>query len=92
MTDESFRAVTTYARWKPVTCLLLPGENAYKPRLMRVPGVANAAIWGDRWHVKQALVDPDLMKKHNVSMQQVLHALFSLALLALGGLLLRPAR
>ena len=37
MTDESFRAVTTYARWKPVTCLLLPGENAYKPRLMRVP-------------------------------------------------------
>jgi len=25
-------------------------------------------------------------------MQQVLHALFSLALLALGGLLLRPAR
>ncbi|SFR27849.1 heavy metal efflux pump, CzcA family [Lentzea waywayandensis] len=43
-----------------------------RPRLMRVPGVANAAIWGDRWHVKQALVDPDLMKKHNVTMQQVL--------------------
>ncbi|CCH32614.1 efflux RND transporter permease subunit [Actinosynnema sp. NPDC047251] len=43
-----------------------------RPRLMRIPGVANAAIWGDRWHVKQALVDPDLMKKHNVTMQQVL--------------------
>ncbi|WP_112274702.1 efflux RND transporter permease subunit [Lentzea terrae] len=43
-----------------------------RPRLMRVPGVANAAIWGDRWHVKQALVDPDLMVKHNVTMQQVL--------------------
>ena len=43
-----------------------------RPRLMRVPGVANAAIWGDRWHVKQALVDPDLMNKHNVTMQQVL--------------------
>ncbi|MGW6930943.1 efflux RND transporter permease subunit [Lentzea sp. NPDC054927] len=43
-----------------------------RPRLMRVPGVANAAIWGDRWHVKQALVDPDLMTKHNVTMQQVL--------------------
>ncbi|TWP51286.1 efflux RND transporter permease subunit [Lentzea tibetensis] len=45
-----------------------------RPRLMRVPGVANAAIWGDRWHVKQALVDPDLMKKFNVTMSQVLES------------------
>jgi CzcA family heavy metal efflux pump len=45
-----------------------------RPRLMRVPGVANAAIWGDRWHVKQALVDPDLMRQHNVTMSQVLEA------------------
>lgn len=45
-----------------------------RPRLMRVPGVANAAIWGDRWHVKQALVDPDKMKQHNVTMQQVLES------------------
>src|SRR4030095_4500144 len=45
-----------------------------RPRLMRVPGVANAAIWGDRWHVKPALVDPDLMRQHNVTMSQVLEA------------------
>jgi CzcA family heavy metal efflux pump len=45
-----------------------------RPRLMRVPGVANAAIWGDRWHVKQALVDPEKMKQHNVTMAQVLDA------------------
>ncbi|GLZ34934.1 cation transporter [Lentzea sp. NBRC 105346] len=45
-----------------------------RPRLMRVPGVANAAIWGDRWHVKQALVDTDKMKQHNVTMQQVLES------------------
>lgn len=45
-----------------------------RPRLMRVPGVANAAIWGDRWHVKQALVDPDLMTKHDVTMAQVMEA------------------
>jgi CzcA family heavy metal efflux pump len=45
-----------------------------RPRLMRIPGVANAAIWGDRWHVKQALVDPDLMKQHNVTMAQVMEA------------------
>ena len=31
-----------------------------RPRLMRVPGVANVAIWGDRWH-QAGPVDPDLM-------------------------------
>ncbi|MFE9691612.1 efflux RND transporter permease subunit [Micromonospora sp. NPDC005806] len=45
-----------------------------RPRLMRVPGVANVAIWGDRWHVKQALVDPELMRKHNVTLAQVMEA------------------
>ncbi|WP_406038909.1 efflux RND transporter permease subunit [Micromonospora sp. NBC_00898] len=45
-----------------------------RPRLMRVPGVANVAIWGDRWHVKQALVDPELMKQHNVTLAQVMEA------------------
>ncbi|HEV8555786.1 MAG TPA: efflux RND transporter permease subunit [Actinophytocola sp.] len=45
-----------------------------RPRLMRVPGVANAAIWGDRWHVKQALVDPEKMKQHNVTMAEVIDA------------------
>ncbi|RSM48253.1 AcrB/AcrD/AcrF family protein [Amycolatopsis balhimycina DSM 5908] len=45
-----------------------------RPRLMRVPGVANAAIWGDRWWVKNALVDPEKMKQHNVTMQQVMDA------------------
>jgi CzcA family heavy metal efflux pump len=45
-----------------------------RPRLMRIPGVANAAIWGDRWHVKQALVDPELMRQHNVTMSQVLES------------------
>jgi multidrug efflux pump subunit AcrB len=35
--------------------------NAYwtvRPRLMRVPGVANVAIWGDRWSVLQVQADP----------------------------------
>jgi CzcA family heavy metal efflux pump len=45
-----------------------------RPRIMRVPGVANVGIWGDRWHVKQALVDPELMKKHNVTLAQVMDA------------------
>jgi CzcA family heavy metal efflux pump len=45
-----------------------------RPRLMRIPGVANVAIWGDRWHVKQVLVDPELMKKHNVTLEQVMNS------------------
>ena len=45
-----------------------------RPRLMRVPGVANVAIWGDRWATKQIQVDPVLMKQHNVTLAQVLDA------------------
>src|SRR5262245_49615567 len=43
-----------------------------RPRLMRVSGVANVAIWGDRWATKQIQVDPQLMKEHNVTLAQVL--------------------
>jgi CzcA family heavy metal efflux pump len=43
-----------------------------RPRLMRVPGVANVAIWGDRWATKQIQVDPELMKQHGVTLAQVL--------------------
>jgi CzcA family heavy metal efflux pump len=45
-----------------------------RPRLMRVPGVANVAIWGDRWATKQIQVDPQLMKEHGVTLAQVLDA------------------
>ncbi len=45
-----------------------------RPRLMRVPGVANVAIWGDRWHVKSVQVDPELMRRHNVTLAQVMDA------------------
>lgn len=45
-----------------------------RPRLMRVRGVANVAIWGDRWHVKTIQVDPDLMRQHNVTLSQVMEA------------------
>ncbi|MEU8300487.1 efflux RND transporter permease subunit [Micromonospora sp. NPDC048909] len=45
-----------------------------RPRLMRVPGVANVAIWGDRWSTKQIQVDPELMRQHNVTLAQVMEA------------------
>jgi len=43
-----------------------------RPRLMRVPGVANVAIWGDRWGVMQVHVDPEKLKEKKVSLMNVM--------------------
>jgi CzcA family heavy metal efflux pump len=45
-----------------------------RPRLMRVPGVANVAIWGDRWSVLQVQTDPERLRKNNVSLLSVTEA------------------
>jgi len=45
-----------------------------RPRLMRVPGVANVAIWGDRWSVLQVQADPERMKKHNATLISIMEA------------------
>ena len=45
-----------------------------RPRLMRVPGVANVAIWGDRWGVLQVQVDPERLKEKDVSLLSVTEA------------------
>jgi Cu/Ag efflux pump CusA len=43
-----------------------------KPRLLGVPGVANVSIWGQRERQLQVLVDPGLMRKEQVTLQQVI--------------------
>ena len=48
------------ARWK------------IKPRLMGVPGVANVAIWGQRDRQLQVQVDPERLRKNDVSLAQVI--------------------
>ena len=45
-----------------------------RPRLMRVPGVANVAIWGDRWSVLQVQADPRRMLQRGVSLNRVMDA------------------
>jgi CzcA family heavy metal efflux pump len=45
-----------------------------RPRLMRVPGVANVAIWGDRWSVLQVQADPERMRANDVSLNRVMEA------------------
>ncbi len=42
------------------------------PRLMGVPGVSNVAIWGQRDRQLQVLVEPERLRAHDVTLQQVL--------------------
>jgi len=43
-----------------------------RPRLMAIPGVANVAIWGQRDRQFQVQVDPDRLRAHDLSIQQIL--------------------
>lgn len=43
-------------------------------RLMRVPGVANVAMWGERIKALVVQTDPDLLRIHDVSMNEVLES------------------
>jgi CzcA family heavy metal efflux pump len=43
-----------------------------RARLLRVPGVANVPIWGERLEMLQVQVQPERMKAHNVSLEQVM--------------------
>ncbi|MHC4800078.1 MAG: efflux RND transporter permease subunit, partial [Planctomycetota bacterium] len=45
-----------------------------RQRLLRVPGVANVAIWGERLEMLQVQVVPELLHKHNVTLKEVMEA------------------
>ncbi len=45
-----------------------------RARLLRVPGVANVAIWGERIKAYQVQVEPDKLTSENVSLDQVMEA------------------
>ena len=61
-----------------------------RPRLMSVPGVANVAIWGQRDKQFQVLVNPDRLRAHGISLDQVLKAAGDAAVLETGGFLDTP--
>jgi Cu/Ag efflux pump CusA len=44
-----------------------------RARLLRVPGVANVPIWGERLEMLQVQTDPQRMAEHGVTLQQVLN-------------------
>ena len=43
-----------------------------RARLLRVPGVANVMIWGERIKMPTVQVDPELLKKHGVTLEEVM--------------------
>jgi Cu/Ag efflux pump CusA len=44
-----------------------------RARLLRVPGVANVAIWGERLEMLQVQVEPERLRAHDVSLEQVMN-------------------
>ena len=70
--------LTTLARW------------TIRPRLMSIPGVANVAIWGQRDRQIQVLVDPDNLRAHNVTLDDVVRASRDAVSPAAGGFIDTP--
>ncbi len=42
-----------------------------RERLLRVPGVANVAIWGERIEIPMVQVDPPLLVENNISIEEI---------------------
>lgn len=70
--------LSTLARW------------TIRPRLMAVSGVANVAVWGQRDRQFQILVDPDRLRDHGVTLDDVTRATRDAASVAAGGYLDTP--
>ena len=61
-----------------------------RPRLMSIPGVANVAIWGQRDRQLQVLVNPDRLRAHDLSIDDVVRAAGDGVSLQAGGFLDTP--
>jgi CzcA family heavy metal efflux pump len=80
MSSEKLSQVelTTLARW------------TIRPRLMSIPGVANVAIWGQRDRQIQVLVDPEKLRDHHVSLEDVISTTQNAVIPDSGGFLDTP--
>lgn len=61
-----------------------------RPRLMAVQGVANVAIWGQRDRQLQVLVDPERLRLHDVTLDQVVRAAGDAVVVGAGGFVETP--
>ncbi|HUQ90845.1 MAG TPA: efflux RND transporter permease subunit [Bryobacteraceae bacterium] len=70
--------LTTLARW------------TIRPRVMAVPGVANVAIWGQRDRQLHILVDPEKLRNHGVTLDDVFRVVRDAVAPASGGFVDTP--
>ena len=56
----------------PLTDLSMTAYWKIRARLLRVPGVANVAIWGERLKMLQVQADPERMRGNGVSLDEVM--------------------
>lgn len=70
--------LTTLVRW------------TVRPRLMAIPGVANVAIWGQRDRQIQVLVNPERLRDHRVTLDEVMRVTRESAAPAPGGFVDTP--
>ena len=61
-----------------------------RPRLMAVSGVANVAIWGQRDRQFQVLVDPERLRLHDVTLDEVVRAAGDAVVVGAGGFVDTP--
>jgi CzcA family heavy metal efflux pump len=61
-----------------------------RPRLMSISGVANVAIWGQRDRQFQVQVDPERLRSHSVTLDQVVKASTDTVSLSGGGFVDTP--
>ncbi|MBN1345485.1 MAG: efflux RND transporter permease subunit [Phycisphaerae bacterium] len=61
-----------------------------RPRLMAIPGVANVAIWGQRDRQFQVLVDPEVLRAHDITLDAVVRAAGDATVLGAGGFVDTP--
>ena len=58
----------------PLTDLSMIAYWKIRARLLGIPGVANVAIWGERLKMVQVKVDPVLLRKNDVTLNEVMEA------------------
>jgi len=59
---------------RSVIDLSMIGYWTIRQRLLRVPGVANVAMWGERLQMLNVNVVPELLQKHRVKLNDVMEA------------------
>ena len=71
-TTGRFMKIGLTSQTIPLTDMSMIAYWTIRARLLRVPGVANVAIWGERIKMPQVRVDPQRMLRHHVSLNEVM--------------------